>query len=140
MDAGMGLQPDEIVGKFTRCWAYLGQFGLMAKDIVSMMEGPNIIKENHVKQKMVQQLSMIGNIVEKAAEIDLEDKKTKSKKCNFYHRGFCNKGSSCQYVHPQEVCERHEHGGLCEDRKCNKSHLYSCKHFNSKQGCILTAL
>ena len=135
MATGMVLQPDAIVGEFTRCWGYLGQLGSMAKDMVSVMQGPNIIKESDVQQKMVQQLTRIVNIVEKTAEIDLEDKKTKSKKCNFYNRGFCKQGSSCQYVHPQEVCERHEHGENCGDRNCNKRHLYSCKHFNSEPGC-----
>ena len=83
------------------------------------MEGPNNINiENDVQPKIIQPLIRIVNIVEKTAVIYLEDMKSKLKKYNFYNLGFCNQGSSCQYVRPQEVCERHEHGGVCGDRNC----------------------
>ena len=58
---GLGSQAGEIIMEFTRCWEYLGQLGVMARD---MIEGEGM--ENSDLQKKVQ-LSRIITLVEKAA-------------------------------------------------------------------------
>ena len=96
-----------------------------------MMEGETT---NEVTLRRAQ-LERISFLVEKASRSEFEEKKTEAKKCNFYNRGFCNRGSACKFVHPPEVCEDYEGSGICGIRRCQKRHLYSCKYVNSEVGC-----
>ena len=128
---GLEQQSDGIVMEFTRCWAYLGQLGMMAKEVITMMEGETT---NEVTLRRAQ-LERILFLVEKASRSEFEEKKTEAKKCNFYNRGFCNRGAACKFVHPPEVCEDYEGSGICGIRRCQKRHLYSCKYVNSELGC-----
>ena len=36
---GLWQQSEGIIADFTRCWAYLGQLGIMANEVVTMLEG-----------------------------------------------------------------------------------------------------
>ena len=90
--SGLGLQADGVIMEFTRCWGYLGQVGVMARDMVNMIDGEGM--ENIDLQKKVH-LSRIITLVEKAANIDPKEEKLKSKKCNFYNHGFCYQETSC---------------------------------------------
>ena len=83
----------------------------------------------------INQPNKIVKLVERAAEIELEENEMIFKQCNFFNRGFCSKGTSCRFVHPVEVCEQYEHVGICVTKKCRKRHLYSCQYYNSKSGC-----
>ena len=131
--SGLGLQADGVIMEFTRCWGYLGQVGVMARDMVNLIEGEGT--ENIDMQNKKAQLSRIIYLVEKAANLEPKEEKLKSKKCNFYNRGFCYQGTACTFVHPQEVCELHEQSGTCGRKMCNKRHLYNCRYYNSESGC-----
>ena len=56
-------------------------------------------------------------------------------RCNFYNRGFCRQGSSCEFEHPTKLCEQYLNDGECSRRDCNGRHTYRCRYFQSQQGC-----
>jgi hypothetical protein len=74
--AGLEQQSEGIVMEFTRCWAYFGQLGIMAKEVVTMMEGKT---RNEVTLRRAQ-LERILFLVEKASRGEFEEKKTEVKK------------------------------------------------------------
>lgn len=133
---GMASSPDAIAMEFSRCWRYLGQLGMIAKDMVAMRARENTenITELDDIQKLTQ-LRRIIKLVDKTAQIELEEKEASFKKCNFFNRGFCSQGTSCRFVHPLEVCDQYEKSGICVTKKCQKRHLYTCKFYNSESGC-----
>ena len=61
----------------------------------------------------INQPNKIVKLVERAAEIELEENEMIFKQCNFFNRGFCSKGTSCKFEHPLEICEQYEHAGIC---------------------------
>ena len=89
---------------------------MMAKDMVSLLEGrtTNYIEEDIVLKS--DQLNRILSLVETLAQIETKEKKM-TKKCNFSNHEFCSKGLNCTFSHPQELCESFERTGVCEDRK-----------------------
>ena len=133
--AGLGQQSDAIILEFTRCWKYLGDLGIMARDMVTMLdrETPHTLNDENVRRAQLEKISIL---IGKVAKIEMEDKKLEPKKCNFYNRGFCQMGSDCDFLHNREVCKRYEEFGICEVRGCVKRHLYVCKFVKSESGCI----
>ena len=133
--AGLGEQSDFIIEEFAKCWQYLGQCGMMAKEMVVLLEGQsNSNMEEDIVMKRAQ-LNRILSVMESIAEIKTREKNSGGKKCNLYNRGFCSNGLDCNFYHPQQLCESFESYGVCEVRKCSKRHLYSCRFFNSRSGC-----
>ena len=128
---GPGFAPstDAITMEFSRCWGYLGELGMMAKDMIIRMTGEN------TSMQQITQLSRIVKLVERAAQMELEENQARCRKCNFFNRGFCSQGTSCKFEHPLEVCEQYEEAGICVTKKCRKRHLYSCRYYNSESGC-----
>ena len=68
----------------------------------------NNIKE-HIVLKRVQ-LNRILSLVETLEQIETKEKKMKQE-CNFYNRGFCNRGLDCTFSQPQELHESFERTG-----------------------------
>ena len=131
--SGLAQSTDAITVEFARCWGYLGQLGVMASDMITRMEGGGENIENGMQK--ITQLRRIVKLVEKTAQIEIDESEARIKKCNFFNRGFCSQGTSCKFEHPLEVCEQYEQGGVCVRKKCLKRHLYSCRHYNSDSGC-----
>ena len=136
---GFWQQSDALMSEFTRCWTYLGQLGIMAKDMATLLDGEtrngnNTNYENDVTVKKAQ-LEKIAILMGKVAGIEVADKKVEPKKCNFYNRGFCKMGSECKFLHNDKVCESFVDLGICEMQRCNKRHQYHCKYLNSENGC-----
>ena len=131
---GLGQQSDGIVLEFTRCWKYLGDLGIMAKDILTLLADAGSGTSNNETVRIAQ-LERILILVGKVSRIEMNDKKMEPKKCNFYNRGFCKNGSDCDFLHNHEVCERYEELGICTIKRCKKRHLYTCKFLTSEQGC-----
>ena len=130
--SGLAQSTDAITVEFARCWGYLGQLGVMASDMITRMEGGENI-ENGIQK--ITQLRRIVKLVEKTAQIEIDESDARIKKCNFFNRGFCSQGTSCKFEHPLEVCEQYEQEGICVRKKCMNRHLYSCRHYNSNSGC-----
>ena len=136
---GFWQQSDALMSEFTRCWTYLGQLGIMAKDMATLLDGEtrngnNTNYENDVTVKKAQ-LEKIAILMGKVAGIEVADKKVEPKKCNFYNRGFCKMGSECKFLHNDKVCESFVDLGICEMQSCNRRHQYDCKYLNSEKGC-----
>ena len=128
---GLGQQSDVIIMEFARCWKYLGDLGIMARDMVTLLD-----KDTGNETTRRAQLERISILVGKVSRIEIEDKKIEPKKCNFYNRGFCKRGSDCEFSHNQDLCESYEEFGICESKRCKKRHLYVCKFLKSEHGCI----
>jgi hypothetical protein len=100
--AGLGQQSDAIILEFTRCWRYFGDLGIMAKDMVTLLDrDTHTLNDDKVRRD---QLERISFLVGKVARIEMKDKKIEPKKCNFYNRGFCKMGSDCVFLHNRQNC------------------------------------
>ena len=53
-----------------------------------------------------------------------------SKRCRYFNRGYCRKGSDCLYSHPQETCQEYLESGSCASiRSCKKRHPQECRYW-----------
>jgi hypothetical protein len=67
--AGLRPQSDLIIEDFAKCWRYLGQCGVMAKEMASLLEGEtNINTEQDIMLKR-DHLNIILSLVETKATI-----------------------------------------------------------------------
>ena len=78
---GLGMAPstDAITMEFSRWWGYLGQSGVMASDMIDRIEGESTKYDSLQK---INQLHRIVKLVERAAEIELEENEVRCKKYN----------------------------------------------------------
>ena len=113
----------------------MGQLGILAKDVATLLDGETRNGENDVTVKRAQ-LQRIAMVMGKVARIEVEEKNKELKKCNFYNRGFCKMGSACIFFHNDEVCESFEDLGICQVKRSSKRHQYACKFLNSEKGCM----
>lgn len=101
------------------------------------IEGNNMVGSTEGTTHEKVQVNFIATLVEKVMKDYREDLEPKLRvKCNFYNRGFCRQGSSCEYEHPVNVCEQYLKEGECLKRHCNGRHIYKCRYFQSPQGCF----
>ena len=66
---------------------------------------------------------MVGDIeVVKSEEIRrLENKKMHCKSsCRYFNRGCCKEGQSCDFLHPDQICQEYSHSGVCSLGKDSK--------------------
>jgi hypothetical protein len=135
-----------IIDEFFKCWDYLGHLGKIAKNASYMMEGTmegtnkglniegigkvGFLAGNSIEKS---QVDFIATLVEK---IMIDYKRAQEPKvnirCNFFNRGFCQKGRHCDFEHPVKVCEEYKREGECSRRHCKDRHLYRCKYFWSE--------
>ena len=147
-----------IIDEFSKCWGYLDHLGKVAKDASYFMEGTmkehsmEGTKEGYTMEGTKGSVGFLaGNSIEiEKSKIDFiatlvekimndYNKALEPKvgiRCNFYNRGFCRKGSTCDFEHPTKMCEQYTKEGDCSRRHCNDRHIYKCKYFQSQQGCF----
>jgi hypothetical protein len=59
-----------------------------------------------------------GNINEK------ENKKKENEiRCKFFNKGFCKRGKTCDFQHPEQNCKKN-----CEGKECDKGSLCKSRH------------
>ena len=154
--AGQVTEYEGIVDEFSKCWGYLDHLGKVAKNASFFMEGT---MEDHSMVGDKEGLSVegtmgrvgftAGNTIEKSQvefiatfveKIMIEYNKAQEPKvkirCNFYNRGFCRKGSTCDFEHPVKLCEQYKLEGECTRSICKDRHIYKCKYFQSQKGCF----
>ena len=56
-------------------------------------------------------------------------------KCKYFSKGFCKRGSSCDYLHSNLDCKDHMDHGTCYISNCPDWHREDCKFFKSRKGC-----
>ena len=91
--------------------------------------GDNRDKIRGIKKKELQRFIELGN------DLQMESKKLFNKRCNFYNRGFCNKGNQCVFLHPLRLCGSIFEGNICEDAQCEDRHPFECRKYRTKRGC-----
>ena len=135
-----------LIDEFSKCWGYLDHIEKVAKNASYLMEGTNeglniegmdtvefLAGNSNEKSKV----DFIATWVEKIMIDYTRAQKTKmAVRCNFYNRGFCSKGRTCDFEHPAKLCEQYTQEGVCSRRHCKDRHLYKCKYFWSEQGCF----
>ena len=87
--------------------------------------GENRDKIRGIKKKELQRFIELGN------DLQMESKKLFNKKCNFYNRGFCNKGNQCVFLHPLRLCGSIFEGNICEDAQCEDRHPFECRKYRT---------
>ena len=89
-------QTDFIIEEFAKFWGYLGQCGIMAKEMVLEGETNSSMEEDIVLKRA--QLNRILSVGESIADIETKGMKLGAMNCNFYNLGFCSKVSIQFYM------------------------------------------
>ena len=99
----------------------------------------NLQQENALmKEKYNELLQIVREVVETIKydtkrSVENERLKKKSRiRCKFLNKGFCKKGSSCDFAHPEEDCQEHCSSGSCpQERICPYRHPNKCQFWIS---------
>ena len=92
-------------------------------------------ENNLLKEKYNQLHELLGEVIEAVktdAKQRFEQKVKNEKRCKYQNRGFCKEGSSCVFVHYNEVCSEHKSSGSCpQERICPFRHPNRCNYWSN---------
>ena len=85
-------------------------------------------------EKYDKMLMMVEKILESLLSTERNQvniKKGKGQiKCKYFNRGFCRETKTCQYFHPEILCQEYCETGTCSQGKsCEARHPHSCRHW-----------
>ena len=135
-------QSEDVAREWDDCLGHLVKLGEVAGKMTRIMGealGENIGEDSRKEilqreiYKLKKMVKFVEEVVEENSEFEENDgTKEEKKRCNFYNRGYCKKGSLCPYRHPEENCDIILN---CKDKECKKRHPYHCKYSESPGGC-----
>ena len=100
----------------------------------SACDHDNVVQKYNNVCQLVHELTEVIKLLELkiiAIEKHQEPENIKSfKRCRYFNRGYCKKGSDCLYSHPQETCQEYLESGSCASfRSCRKRHPKECRYW-----------
>ena len=92
-------------------------------------------EQNIIRDKYDKLLDIVDKLLAALRESEMKhiqrkEFKKKSIKCKFYNRGYCKQGFSCEFFHPDEICEEFANVGTCSGGEhCLKRHPRKCRYW-----------
>lgn len=80
-------------------------------------------KYDHLWNFMHELLGVIKEMEVRNIKENEKKRKEKQIRCKFFNKGFCKKGKSCNFQHPEQNCKKH-----CEGKECDKGSLCKSRH------------
>jgi hypothetical protein len=87
-----------------------------------------------LKAKYDNLTSLVREILEAVKNEEVKRLEKENKKshfvCRYFRRGYCKEGQSCQYFHPNEVCQEYFCTGSCsQGKRCRQRHPQKCRYW-----------
>lgn len=92
-------------------------------------------KETNPSEELIKIEDKYDEGVFPEVKLDMSEQKPQQKVCRYNSHGSCKRGDACNFFHSIVDCKQHITQGYCSQRTCTDRHRYTCRFYNSTNGC-----